>query len=53
MKNLFNLDNPVFQVLARVADLAVLNMVCIICCLPVVTMGPALVALNKIGRAHV
>ena len=47
MKNLFNLDNPVFQVLARVADLAVLNMVCIICCLPVVTMGPALVALNK------
>lgn len=47
MKNLFNLDNPVFQVLSRLADLAVLNMVCLICCLPVVTMGPALVALNR------
>lgn len=47
MKNLFNLDNPVFQVLSRIADLAVLNVICLLCCLPVVTMGPALVALNK------
>lgn len=47
MKSLFNMDNPVFQALSRVADLAVLNFICLMCCLPVVTMGPALVALNK------
>lgn len=47
MKNLFNLDNPVFQVLSRIADLAVLSVLCLLCCLPVVTIGPALVALNK------
>lgn len=47
MKDLFNLDNPVFQVLSRAADLAVLSVVTLVLCLPVVTMGPALVALNK------
>ena len=47
MKNLFHLDNPVFQVLTRIADLAMLSVVCIVCCLPVVTIGPALVALHK------
>lgn len=47
MKSLFNLDNPVFQVLSRIADLAVLSVLCLVCCLPVVTIGPALVALNK------
>lgn len=47
MKSLFNLDNPVFQVLSRIADLAVLSILCLVCCLPVITIGPALVALNK------
>lgn len=47
MKDLFNLDNPVFQVLSRIADLAVLSVVTLACCLPVVTIGPALAALNK------
>lgn len=47
MKSLFNLDNPVFQVLSRIADLAVLSVLCLVCCLPVVTIGPSLVALNK------
>ena len=47
MKNLVNMDNPVFQTLSRIADLAVLSVICLLCCLPVVTIGPALVALNK------
>lgn len=47
MKNFFNLDNPVFQVLARLADLVVLSLVCLACCVPIVTIGPALVALYK------
>ena len=45
MKNLFNMDNPVFQTLSRIADLAVLSVICLLCCLPVVTIGPATAAL--------
>jgi len=47
MKNLFNMDNPVFQTLSRIADLAVLSVICLLCCLPVETIGPALEALNR------
>ena len=47
MKNLFNMDNPVFQTLSRIADLAVLSVICLLCCLPVVTVGPAAAALFK------
>lgn len=47
MKNLFNLDNPVFQVLSRIADLVVLSLICLVCCVPVFTIGPALTALHK------
>lgn len=47
MKNFFNLDNPVFQVLARMADLVIVSLLCLICCVPIVTIGPALAALYK------
>lgn len=47
MKNLFNLDNPVFQVLVRLADLVVVTLLALVCCVPVVTVGPALTALHK------
>ena len=47
MKNLFNLDNPVFQVLTRLADLVVVNLITLACCIPVVTIGPALAALSR------
>lgn len=44
---LFNLDNPVFQVLNRLVDLIILGLLCLVCCLPVVTIGPAVTALFK------
>ncbi|MDE7055194.1 MAG: YesL family protein [Oscillospiraceae bacterium] len=47
MKNLFNLDNPVFQTLARLADLVLVTVMTLVCCVPVVTIGPALTALHK------
>ena len=47
MRNFFNLDNPVFQLLTRLADLVITSMLCLICCVPVVTAGAAFAALAK------
>lgn len=42
MRNLFNMDNPFFRALGRVADLMILNITFLICCIPIVTIGAAL-----------
>ncbi len=42
MRNLFNMDNVFFRTLSRAADLMILNVTFILCCLPVVTIGAAL-----------
>ena len=43
---LFDLDSPLMQGLSKMADLMWLNILTILCCLPIVTVGPALKALN-------
>ena len=47
MKKLFDLENPVFQVISRLTDLTVLGLLCLACCVPVVTFGPAVTALFR------
>lgn len=47
MNKLFNYDNPVFQVLGRLTDLAILGMLFLVCCLPVVTVGAAASAIFR------
>ena len=47
MKNLFNLDNPIMQMLARIGDLILLSIITLVLCLPIVTFGPAVTALFK------
>ena len=42
----FNLDSPLMQALNKVADLMWLNILTLICCIPVITVGPALTALH-------
>ena len=37
MNNIFNPDNKFFSFKGRVADLMILNLLCIVCCIPVVT----------------
>ncbi len=41
-----SLDSPLMQALNKVADLMWLNVLTIICCLPVVTIGASLTAMN-------
>lgn len=48
MKNLFSLDNPFIQFLARVGDMILTNALFIICSIPIVTIGASIAALNKV-----
>lgn len=47
--NLFNLDGPVMQFLSRLADLFLLNVLFILCCIPLVTIGAANTALYTVA----
>ena len=42
--NLFRYDSPLFEFLNKVTDLFILNVLCLICCIPIITIGPALTA---------
>ncbi|MBQ1377123.1 MAG: DUF624 domain-containing protein [Lachnospiraceae bacterium] len=45
MKNIFNLNNPVWIFIGRLVDVFVLNILWFVCSIPIVTFGPATVAL--------
>ena len=45
---IFDLDNPVMRFLSRVGDMLILNLLFIVCSLPVFTVGAALSALNYV-----
>lgn len=45
MGNLFNMDNKFFQFMGRVADLMILNILFIVCSIPVFTIGASTTAL--------
>lgn len=46
MKGIFNLESPFIQFLDSVTDLVILNVVCLLCCIPVFTIGASLSALH-------
>lgn len=48
MRGYFRIDNPFFSFLSRVADLMLINLLCLLCCVPVVTVGAAVTAANKV-----
>ena len=48
MKKLFSLDNPLMKGLSVAADLLILNLLTVLMCIPVVTIGPAVTAMNDI-----
>lgn len=48
MGRIFNLDSPVFRSLSRIADLIYLNILTLLCCIPIVTAGASMTALNYV-----
>lgn len=49
MRSIFNLDSPIMSFLSRVGDLVWLNLLTLLCCIPVVTAGAALTALHYVS----
>lgn len=49
MNNLLNINNPVFQFMGKVFDLIILNTIWLICCIPIVTIGPATAAMYYVA----
>ena len=47
---LFDNDSPIMSFLARVADLVILNVLWLLCCLPVVTAGASTTAMYHVVR---
>ena len=47
---MFNFENPVMQFLCRVADLMILNILFMVCSLPIFTIGASLCALNQVTQ---
>lgn len=48
MGRLFNMDNPVFVALGRLADLMILNLCFIVTCIPIVTIGASCTAMSYV-----
>ena len=48
MKKIFDMDNPVMRALAVAADLLAMNLLTLICFLPVITAGAGLTAMNDL-----
>lgn len=49
MGRIFNLDSPLMAGLSKLADLIWLNILAFICCIPIVTVGASLTALNYVA----
>lgn len=45
MERFFNMDNKFFSFMSRVADLVILNLLCVVCCLPIITAGASITAM--------
>lgn len=51
MKNLFTPENPLMQFLSRVGDMMLANLLFLVCCVPLVTIGAAWTALNRVMQS--
>lgn len=45
MKGMFDMDSPLMRILSRICDLMILNLLFLVCSLPVITIGASLTAL--------
>lgn len=52
MKNLFNLDTPLMQMLTRVGEMIIINFLTIFCSLPIITAGAAISAAHRIMQDY-
>ena len=49
MRQFFNMDGPIFTFLSKMADLLILNILFILCSIPIVTIGASLTAMSCVS----
>jgi len=49
MSSFFDLDSPMMRFLNKVADIVILNLLTLICCIPIVTIGASFTALHYVA----
>ena len=48
MSSFFNMDSPIMRFMSRICDLMILNLLCIVCCIPIITAGASVTALYSV-----
>ena len=48
VRRIFDMENPFWQGLSVIADMMILNLLTLLCCAPLVTIGAALAAMNDV-----
>ena len=48
MKKFFNLDSPFMIFLSNLTDVVILNVLCLICSIPIITIGPSVTAMHYV-----
>lgn len=48
MSKLFDIDSPIMRFLSRVADMVILNLLVLVCCMPIITVGAAFTAMHYV-----
>ena len=48
MRKFFNLDSPFMIFLSNLTDVVILNVLCLICCIPIVTIGSSVTAMHYV-----
>lgn len=48
MGKIFDMDSPIMRFLSIMADLMILNLIALICCIPIVTIGASMTALHYV-----
>ena len=48
MSKIFDMDSPLFRGLSKLADIMILNIIFIICCIPIVTIGASVTAMSYV-----
>ncbi len=49
MNNLFNMDNAFYRAVGKIVDLVWLNLLTVVCCIPIVTIGSSVTAMYYVG----
>lgn len=48
MSKLFDIDSPIMRFLSRMADMIILNLLVMVCCIPIITVGAAFTAMHYV-----